>query len=140
MAKKFENIFIASDLDGTYFNMKSQIVDRNVEKVKYFCENGGHFTVCTGRGSLSLINDLCGIELDIPLLVYNGMAFCDVKTGEISDETFMRDMSVKGELFRQLLPMLKSENEEERLLGARAFREGLAALENREEPVQYEDK
>ena len=27
---------------------------------------------------------------------------------------------------------LKSKNEEERLLGARAFREGLAALENRE--------
>ena len=47
-------------------------------------------------------------------------------------QSFMRDMSVKGELFRQLLPMLKSENEEERLLGARAFREGLAALEGRE--------
>lgn len=43
-----------------------------------------------------------------------------------------RDMSVKGEIFRQLLPMLESENGEERLLGARAFREGLAALENRE--------
>ena len=47
-------------------------------------------------------------------------------------EGFKRDMSVKGELYRQLLPMLESENEEERLLGARAFREGLAALENRE--------
>lgn len=47
-------------------------------------------------------------------------------------KSFRRDMSVKGELFRQLLPMLESDNEEERLLGARAFREGLAALENRE--------
>jgi hypothetical protein len=47
-------------------------------------------------------------------------------------EHLKRDMSVKGELFRQLLPMLESENEEERMLGARAFREGLAALENRE--------
>ena len=47
-------------------------------------------------------------------------------------QSFKRDMSVKGELFRQLLPMLESENEEERLLGARAFREGLAALEGRE--------
>ena len=49
MAKKFDNIFIASDLDGTYFNMKSQIVDRNIERVKYFCENGGRFTFATGR-------------------------------------------------------------------------------------------
>ena len=47
-------------------------------------------------------------------------------------KSFKRDMSVKGELYRQLLPMLESENEEERLLAARAFREGLAALENRE--------
>lgn len=47
-------------------------------------------------------------------------------------QSFRRDMSVKGELFRQLLPMLESNNEDERLLGARAFREGLAALENRE--------
>ena len=47
-------------------------------------------------------------------------------------DPFKRDMSVKGELFRQLLPMLESENEDERLLAARAFREGLAALENRE--------
>lgn len=47
-------------------------------------------------------------------------------------KSLKRDMTVKGELFRQLLPMLESADEEERLLGARAFREGLAALENRE--------
>ena len=47
-------------------------------------------------------------------------------------QSFKRDMSVKGELYRQLLSMLESDSEDERLLGARAFREGLAALENRE--------
>ena len=47
-------------------------------------------------------------------------------------KSFRRDMSVKGELFRQLLPMLESSDEEERLVAARAFREGLAALEGRE--------
>ncbi len=50
-------------------------------------------------------------------------------------EYLKRDMSVKGELFRQLLPMLESGSEDERLIGARAFREGLAALENREMDV-----
>ena len=47
-------------------------------------------------------------------------------------DSFKRDMSIKGELYRQLVPMLESGDEEERLLAARAFREGLAALENRE--------
>ncbi len=47
-------------------------------------------------------------------------------------EKLRRDMSVKGELFRNLLPVLEDENEEQRLLGARALRVGLAALENRD--------
>ena len=47
-------------------------------------------------------------------------------------EKLKRDMTVKGELFRHLLPMLEGEDEEERLVAARAFRMGLAALENRD--------
>ena len=47
-------------------------------------------------------------------------------------EKLRRDMSIKGELFRNLLPMLESEDEEDRLVASRAFRVGLAALESRE--------
>ena len=41
-------------------------------------------------------------------------------------------MTVAGEIFRRLLPMMESENEDDRLTAARAFRVGLAALENRD--------
>ena len=47
-------------------------------------------------------------------------------------ERFKRDMTVKGEIFRSLYPKITGENEEERLLAAKAFRIALAALENRE--------
>ncbi len=47
-------------------------------------------------------------------------------------EKYKRDMSVKGELFRTLSPMLYSKDEDERLTAARAFRVGLAALEGRD--------
>lgn len=47
-------------------------------------------------------------------------------------ESFKRDMTVKGEVYRTLRPMLESRDEEERLVAARAFREALAALENRD--------
>ena len=47
-------------------------------------------------------------------------------------EKLRRDMSVKGELFRNLLPRLEGDDEEDRLVAARAFRVGLAALENRD--------
>ena len=41
-------------------------------------------------------------------------------------------MTVKGEVYRTLRPMLESKDEEERLIAARAFREALAALESRD--------
>ena len=47
-------------------------------------------------------------------------------------EHFKRDMSIAGEIYRRMLPMLRSENESDRLTAARAFRVGLAALENRD--------
>ncbi len=47
-------------------------------------------------------------------------------------EYFERDMSVAGEIYRRLLPMMQSENEEDRLVASRAFRVGLSALENRD--------
>ncbi len=47
-------------------------------------------------------------------------------------ESYKRDMSVKGEIFRQFYPLLTGEDEEARLVSARAFRVALAALENRE--------
>jgi hypothetical protein len=50
-------------------------------------------------------------------------------------EHFERDMNAAGEVYRKLLPLLKSEDEEERLTAAKAFRVALAALENREAEI-----
>ena len=47
-------------------------------------------------------------------------------------EKLKKDMTVKGEVFRRLLPLLESQDESERLAAASAFREALAALESRE--------
>ena len=47
-------------------------------------------------------------------------------------DSFERDMSVKGEIFRQFKPMLLSSDEEECLVASQAFRAALAALENRD--------
>ena len=47
-------------------------------------------------------------------------------------DSFKRDMSVAGELYRRLLPGMQSDDEQTRLISSRAFRVGLAALENRE--------
>lgn len=67
-----------------------------------------------------------------------GLYFFDMidKTLPLYDTARLgRDMSVKGEIYRRLLPMMQSEDEEERLTAARAFRVALAALENRDADI-----
>ena len=44
----FDGILICSDWDGTLC-MGSTIPDNNISAIKYFQENGGAFTVCSGR-------------------------------------------------------------------------------------------
>lgn len=91
---KYSGILICSDFDGTLRANKT-VSRENIDAIKYFCENGGHFTVCTGRGTVNFTEDLKELEFNVPLLILNGTAFYDIKTGEISDETFMRDMSAE---------------------------------------------
>ena len=46
---KFKSVLIASDFDGTLKNDDGVITPDVIEKIKYFIENGGLFTICTGR-------------------------------------------------------------------------------------------
>ena len=43
--KKFEGVFILSDMDGTLLNSKGEIPCENSRAVRYFMENGGMFAV-----------------------------------------------------------------------------------------------
>ena len=45
---KFDGYLICTDFDGT-FAAAGQPVEKNLEAVRYFTENGGRFTVATGR-------------------------------------------------------------------------------------------
>ena len=68
---------------------------------------------------------------DLPKALYS-FDIVDKTLPLYGTEALRRDMTVVGDVFRQLLPILENGTEEERLLAARAFREALAALENRE--------
>ena len=50
----------------------------------------------------------------------------------LNAEAFERDMSVRGELYRTLLPRLNTQNLADRIAVAQALRAGLAALESRD--------
>lgn len=59
---KFQGYAIVSDLDGTLFSRNQTVPERSVKAIEYFKENGGIFTVATGR-------DIMFIERRFPFLI-----------------------------------------------------------------------
>ena len=78
--KKFNNIVIATDLDGTFFgSYKAPLVKRNLEAVKYFTDNGGKFTIATGRAPSHVMATFGDVAqyVNAPAIVCNGACFYD---------------------------------------------------------------
>ena len=47
--KIFEGCLLVSDLDGSFFGSGTSLPQRNLDAVRYFMDNGGLFTIATGR-------------------------------------------------------------------------------------------
>ncbi len=133
--KKFENIVIASDLDGTYFGAKSCIVQRNVERVKYFCENGGHFTFATGRLPLFIKKPIPDPQkyINMPAVMGNGTCIYDYSENRAIEEHFLDSAVIS-----RILSFIR---DFDNTLGIRAtFREGFVVndIENPISRREYE--
>ena len=89
--KKFENIVIASDLDGTYFANGSKLVQRNLDRVKYFCDNGGHFTFATGRLPIFTRKAMPNAHelVNLPAVTGNGTCLYDFFAKKPLEEQFI---------------------------------------------------
>ena len=89
--KKFENIVIASDLDGTYFADGTKLVQRNLERVKYFCDNGGHFTFATGRLPIFTRKAMPNAHelVNLPAVTGNGTCLYDYQNKRPLEEQFI---------------------------------------------------
>lgn len=88
--KKFENHLIASDIDGTLLWESSYVNPRNLEKLRYFCENGGHFALSTGRNHKDIYKVVgeFGEYITMPCILCNGSYLYDTKTGEIMNPRY----------------------------------------------------
>jgi hydroxymethylpyrimidine pyrophosphatase-like HAD family hydrolase len=62
------------DFDRTLTGPDSVIPQRNFEAIEYFMENGGAFTVNTGRSTATFWQYLDTIPVNAPFLLYNGSA------------------------------------------------------------------
>ncbi len=74
----YSDVLLTVDFDRTLTAPDSTIPERNMEAIRYFMDNGGTFTVNTGRSiPMSLRNILGIVPHNAPLLLYNGSADYD---------------------------------------------------------------
>ncbi len=84
----YSDILLTVDYDRTLTAPDSTIPKRNIEAIEYFIENGGTFTVNTGR-SVPMSSGMLipHVPVNAPLLLYNGSAAYDKKTGKLTRYT-----------------------------------------------------
>ena len=81
----FSDVLLTVDFDRTLTAPDSTIPERNFRAIRYFMENGGTFTLNTGRSiPMSLHNVLGIVPHNAPLLLYNGSAAYDEETGKLT--------------------------------------------------------
>ncbi len=83
--KRYDDILVISDLDGTLFNSHGQLVARNTEAIRRFTDMGGMFSIATGRMHTEFSNLVHGAEelINAPVISCNGVAVYDFKEGRI---------------------------------------------------------
>ena len=68
----FSDILLTVDYDRTMTDRDGQVPQRNLEAIQYFMDNGGAFTVNTGRSLPQSTDILKNVPMNAPFLCYNG--------------------------------------------------------------------
>lgn len=105
--KAFSDVLLTVDIDRTLTARDSSIPQRNLDAIRYFIDNGGAFTVNTGR-SIPMCAPVWGkFPVSAPLLLYNGAAAYDTET-----KSFVFEHTIpgnQGELVREIMSLLEGE-------------------------------
>ena len=80
--KKFQNVLLASDYDGTLYDENGEITPQVRQAIGYFIQNGGRFTVSTGRTQHGF-HAYDSSYINAPVLLANGAMAYDYATGQI---------------------------------------------------------
>lgn len=70
----FSDVLLTVDYDRTMTAPDSKVPERNMEAIRYFMDNGGAFTLNTGRSTTTAKKLLNTMPVNAPMILYNGSA------------------------------------------------------------------
>ena len=91
MKGKFSGYLLVSDMDATLLCDDHSISEKNRQAIEYFIENGGRFTVATGRMVEAVRAYLPKFSINAPAVLHNGAKIYDYDTDKPLFERFIEE-------------------------------------------------
>ena len=83
MAEKYSDLLVVSDVDGTLLQAGYGIPKENIDAIDAFVDNGGLFTLATGRSIESVGKYIDWLRLSAPAILCNGGLIYDFKERKV---------------------------------------------------------
>lgn len=82
-SSSMKGILLVSDMDRTLITDEFKVPKANIEAINRFINEGGHFTLATGRSASSAVKYLSEVNINAPAILSNGASIYDLKTDKI---------------------------------------------------------
>lgn len=92
---KYDGYLICSDFDGTLTNSNGEISAENMTAIKYFQDNGGLFTIATGRFPNHISKFSKFFIPNTFVIAVNGTMIYDIENDKILYSSYLDESSVK---------------------------------------------
>lgn len=94
---KYSGYLICTDLDGTFVDDRGELIERNLKAVEEYMQEGGLFTVATGRTGSYIREYYKGrIKINTYLVCLNGTMIYDTEKEEIVYSNVMKKDKMDG--------------------------------------------
>jgi Cof subfamily protein (haloacid dehalogenase superfamily) len=80
---KFSGKLLVTDMDGTLLSSTKHLSNENIEAIQYFVEEGGLFSIATGRIEGSVAPYAARLPVNAPAILYNGGMLYDFNKQEV---------------------------------------------------------
>lgn len=90
---KFDGVLFFTDYDDTLYNTQLTVSPENRAAARYFMDNGGRFSIATGRAHRTFTPQIGkeGIEFNAPVILSNGAAIYDYENERYIERTLLAD-------------------------------------------------
>ena len=101
---KFQGMLLLSDYDNTLHYTEDAlrsggeappISRRNLEALRYWTDQGGRFSVATGRALAAFRRQAEALPINAPVVVDNGGAICDLASGEYLVKNYLPESALE---------------------------------------------